>query len=364
MNPHSPRITVAIPLFNEESNVATLVARVLAVLDRIDGGPHQLLIVNDGSRDRTLEHLEKLADCDPRLTVIDLSRNFGHQAALSAALDHAEGDAIALMDGDLQDPPEALPQLLEELNRGSDVVYAVRAARKESWLLRFCYRTFYRLITNCSRVSLPLDAGDFCVMRRNVVEVLRQTRECHRYLRGLRAWAGFRQSGVVVARGARHSGQSKYTWRKRFSLAFDGLFSFSTLPLRTATTLGIVTTGLAVVLGLFWIAAKLLGYAPQGFTALAVSITFFGGVQLLFTGIVGEYVGRIYDEVKRRPLYVVRQILGGTESWTRPTAVCTANSTSGTGGGVRAKSLSLTQFESITSLAPATVSSTSDAAMH
>lgn len=361
--PESPRISVAVPLFNEEQVLDELLRRLGRVLDGLPGGPHQIVFADDGSSDGTAARLAEAARLDPRITVVRLSRNFGHQAALTAALDFVAGDVIVAMDGDLQDPPESIPQLLERHREGYDVVYVTRGSRPEGWLLRTCYAGFYRGMGLFANLQLPADAGDFCLLSRNVLDVLRTTRESHRYLRGLRAWAGFRQTGLVIPRAARHAGESKYSWRKLFQLAFDGLFSFSTLPLRLATLLGLATTAFTFLLGCFWLAAKFLGYSPQGFTALAASIAFFSGVQLLFIGVIGEYVGRIYEEVKRRPLYVVQRVWNAPVStpvpapasvpvpspspvppaWTPPTPSPTGSSTSATGGGAPASEFSATR---------------------
>ena len=307
--PATIALSIAVPVFNEESLIPELLKRCLAVLDQIDGGPHELVLVDDGSSDRTFEMLHDAAERDPRIVLVQLSRNFGHQPALTAALDHVRGDLIAMMDGDLQDPPEAILTMLEKHRDGFEVVYAVRAARKEGWMLRTCYKAFYRLIGSLSDLKLPPDAGDFCLMTRPALNAMLSARERERYLRGLRAWVGFRQTGVTIERGARHSGESKYTWRKLFRLAFDGIFAFSTVPIRLATGLGLLILTLTFLLGVFFVIAKIMGYSPQGFTALATSIAFFAGVQLLFLGIMGEYIARIYTEVKGRPLYVVRSVV-------------------------------------------------------
>ena len=229
-----PTISVVVPLHNEEANVAELLKRTLTVLDSMSGGPHELVLVDDGSVDRTLEMIEKAAETDPRIVVVVLSRNFGHQAALGAALDVASGDAVVMMDGDLQDAPEYIPEFAEELQRGYDVVYAERIKRKESALWRYCYRGFYWLIAELSDVAMPQEAGDFGMMSRRVVDILRSSPERHLYWRGLRSWAGFRQKGIPVERDARYAGKSKYSLRKLLQLAFDGLFSFSIVPLRAA----------------------------------------------------------------------------------------------------------------------------------
>ena len=307
-----PRVSVAIPLYNEEDGVAELVRRVTGALDGVEGGPHEVVLVDDGSRDRTAELLEEAARRDPRLKIVLLSRNFGHQAALTAALDHVTGDVCVLMDGDLQDPPELIPEFVARWRAGADVVYARRSSRKESWWLRLSYWGYYRLLARMAGISLPLDAGDFSLLSRQVVEELRRAPERHRYLRGLRAWAGFRQEGIDVDRAGRYSGESKYTASRLFRLAFDGIFSFSVAPLRAAALLGAATVALTSLYALYSLAVRLFtGATPEGFTGLILTITFVSGVQLLFLGVVGEYVGRVYEEVKRRPLYVVRDVVGG-----------------------------------------------------
>jgi dolichol-phosphate mannosyltransferase len=306
-----PRVSVGIPLYNEEQGVAELIRRVSAVLDQLPGGPHEVVCVDDGSRDGTVAALERIAAGEPRLVVVALSRNFGHQAALTAALDHVTGDVAVVMDGDLQDPPEQIPILLGHYRQGYDVVYAQRIGRKEAWWLRFCYFLFYRLMTALSSLALPLDAGDFSLMSRRVVDVLRRSPEHHRYLRGLRAWAGFRQLGVPVERPPRHAGESQYSMWALLRLAFDGIFAFSIVPLRAAAVLGAVAIGLSALYLPWALYAKfVLQQSPQGFTTLIVAIVFLSGINLFFLGIMGEYVGRVYEEVKRRPLYVVSRVIG------------------------------------------------------
>ncbi|MFQ5743488.1 MAG: glycosyltransferase family 2 protein [Acidobacteriota bacterium] len=306
----APRVSVAVPLYNEEENLAELLHRLRGVLDAIPGGPHEMVLVNDGSTDRTRSMLEKEAAADPRMVVVSLSRNFGHQAALSAALDHVDGDVTVVMDGDLQDPPEIIPRFLSQYQKGYDVVYAQRIGRKEVWWLRLCYFFFYRLLAGMSNLRLPLDAGDFALMSRRVVEQLRRAPEYHRYLRGLRTWVGFRQIGVPVERSERFSGTSKYSLVKLLGLAFDGIFAFSVVPLRAATVLGAMAIALSAIFGAYSLYAKIfLDRSPQGFTALILTIIFLAGVNLVFLGIIGEYLGRVYEEVKSRPLYVVSKVV-------------------------------------------------------
>jgi len=303
------RVSLAIPVFNEEAVVPELIRRTTAVLDGIPGGPHEIVLADDGSSDRTLELLEQAAEKDARLVVVSLSRNFGHQTALAAALDQVSGDVAVLLDGDLQDPPEAVPTLLEWYQQGYDVVYVRRVNRKESWWLRACYYIFYRLLAALSSVQLPLDSGDFGLMSRRVIEEIRRMPEQHRYLRGLRTWVGFRQIGIPMERSARHAGRTKYSPLKLLKLASDGIFAFSIVPLRAAAVLGVGVVGLSFLFALYSLYAKFRMRSPQGFTALILAMTFFSGVNLFFLGIIGEYVGRVYEEAKGRPHYVVLKIV-------------------------------------------------------
>jgi polyisoprenyl-phosphate glycosyltransferase len=305
------RLSIAIPIHNEELVLPELLFRTLTVLDGIPGGPHELLFVDDGSTDRTITILEEAAQRDPRILAISLSRNFGHQAALTAALDHVTGDATVLMDGDLQDSPEAIPRFLEKFSEGYDVVYAKRTGRKESWPLRLAYYVFYRLLAQLSDLRLPLDAGDFALLSRRVVGHLQRFKEHHRYLRGLRTWVGLRQIGIVVERSERHSGSSKYGVLRLFKLASDGIFAFSIVPIRAAAILGAASMVLSGLFALYAIFARLfLHQSPKGFTALLLLITFLSGTLLFFLGIIGEYVGRIYEETKGRPIYVIDRLIG------------------------------------------------------
>lgn len=286
-----------------------LVRRTRAVLDTLPGGPHEIVFVNDGSSDRTLEILESAAMRDARLVIVDLSRNFGHQTALTAALDQVSGDAVVIMDGDLQDPPEAIPTLLDHYREGYDVVYVRRINRKESWWLRLCYWIFYRMLATLSSIELPLDAGDFGLLSARVVDEIRRMPEHHRYLRGLRTWVGFQQIGVPIERSSRHAGRSKYSPLKLLKLASDGIFAFSIVPLRAAAIVGAMAIALSSVFALYALYARFWLHSPQGFTALILAITFLSGVNLFFLGIIGEYVGRVYEEAKARPHYVVRRIV-------------------------------------------------------
>lgn len=310
-------LSVVIPVHNEELVLPLLLDRLGHVLDAIEGGPHEIVFVDDGSTDRTLEMLEEAASTDARIRAIALSRNFGHQPALSAGLDHATGDAVVVIDGDLQDPPEIIPNLLEQFRAGYDVVYVQRKDRKEVWWLRLCFYLFYRLMSGLSDIKLPLDAGDCGLMSRRVVAQLRGMTEHHRYLRGMRSWVGFRQIGLTVERARRQDGESKYSTLRRLKFAADGIFAFSTVPIRAASLLGVAAMIVSGIYALITIYAKLfLHETVKGFAALIVVMTFLSGILLFFLGIIGEYVGRVYEEIKARPLYVVNRYIG--HAYNRP----------------------------------------------
>ncbi len=305
------RLSIAIPLHNEEDVLPELLSRIRMVVDQIAGGPHEIVFVDDGSTDHTFLILEEAVKQDPRIQVISLSRNFGHQAAITAALDHATGEAAVVMDGDLQDVPEAIPQFVERFQQGYDVVYAQRVRRKEPWPLRLCYFVFYRMMAKLSDVRLPLDSGDFGLMSRRVIDQVRRMPEHHRYLRGMRSWVGFRQTGVPVEREERHSGKSKYSLSRLVKLATDGMFAFSIVPIRAAALLGAAAIGVSMLYVFYALYFRFfLNQSPQGFTALIAAVTFLSGVLLFFLGVIGEYVGRIYEETKARPIYIVDRVAG------------------------------------------------------
>jgi dolichol-phosphate mannosyltransferase len=305
------RLSIGIPVFNEDEVLPELLRRVTHVLDQIPGGPHEVVFVDDGSTDGSRRLLLRAARHDVRIKVVTLSRNFGHQAALSAALDHASGDALVLMDADLQDEPEVIPQFIRLYEAGADVVFARRASRQEGWLLQVAYKTFYRVISTLSDVQLPLDSGDFALLGARVVDAVRRLPEHQRYLRGLRAWVGFTQVGLDVQRPARFAGQPKYSTRRLIKLALDGICSFSVVPLRAAALAGLAALCAAGAFSLYAVYVRLVrGTVPEGFTASLVVTTFLSGVQLLFLGVIGEYLGRVYGETKGRPSYVVAHVSG------------------------------------------------------
>lgn len=303
-----PTLSVVIPVFNEAENIHPLLARLGSVLPALVPD-YEIVLVDDGSRDESPRLLRECAAKDPHIVVVELARNFGHQIAISAGLAHARGCAVCIMDADLQDPPEIVPQFLAEWRRGADVVYAIRTARKEGWVKRTAYAIFYRLMQRIAHIRIPLDAGDFCVMDRRVVDLLVQMPERNRFLRGIRSWVGFTQVGVPYERHARHAGDPKYTYRKLVYLALDGLLSFSYMPLRVITLLGLGVSLFSFGVALFYLAQKLLfGIGVPGFATLVIAIFFLSGIQLLTMGVIGEYIGRISEEVKQRPLYVLRQV--------------------------------------------------------
>lgn len=301
-------MSVAIPLFNEEETVEELLRRVTEVLSRLPGGDHEIVCVDDGSSDSTLSLLLALRERYPGLKVVSLSRNFGHQAAVSAALDNTDGDVVLVMDGDLQDNPEALPAFVEEFKRGADVVYAKRTSRPEGLLKRFAYSMHYRLLATISESPVQMDSGDFALLSRRAVDLIRDLPERQRYVRGLRAWIGLRQVGIEVQRDGRFAGNSKYSFRALLSLAFDGVFAFSRVPLRAASILGLIVVAAGLSYGVYVLIDRLAGGPPQGFATLALLQILFSGVLLMVLGVIGEYVGRIYDEVKRRPIYIVERV--------------------------------------------------------
>jgi dolichol-phosphate mannosyltransferase len=305
-------ISIVVPFYNEEGNVPEMLRRTSDVLERVvlaRGDEYEIVAVNDGSHDGTLGALRAAQIAQPRLVVVDLSRNFGHQIAATAGLETARGDVVILMDGDLQDPPEVIELFLEKWREGYDVVYATRRARRgESGFKLFTAGLFYRIIRRMTNVDIPVDTGDFRLMSRRVVDALGQTRERHRFLRGLVSWVGYKQIGIEYDRDPRFSGQTKYPLSKMLRFAFDGITSFSEIPLRFATYLGFVVSAFAFVYTAIVIALKFAGLNEPGYTSMMVAILFLGGVQLIGIGILGEYVGRIYDQIKGRPLYLVSSV--------------------------------------------------------
>jgi dolichol-phosphate mannosyltransferase len=307
-------VSIVIPVYNERETLSELHRRLTdAVLPT--GEPYEILFVNDGSSDGSREVLRSIAGRDTHTRALHLARNFGHQVAISAGIDEARGNAIILMDGDLQDPPELLPDMIARWKAGSDVVYMVKRTRKEHVLKRLLFRSFYELMQKMSTIPIPLEAGNFSLMDRKVVDVVRAMPERNRYIAGMRAWAGFTQTGIEFDRDARFAGSPHMTIPRLFRLAFDGLFSFSNVPLRIAMYAGVVTALFSFAAGIVVLYIRLFtNQATPGWASPVVSILFIGGLILVTLGVIGEYIGRIYDEVKRRPLYVIQERTGfGTD---------------------------------------------------
>ncbi|MCG8352448.1 MAG: glycosyltransferase family 2 protein [Chloroflexales bacterium] len=315
--PASPTFSVVAPVYNEELLLPEFCRRMVAVLESI-GEPFEIVLVNDGSRDRSPEIMNQLHEQDPRIKVVNFSKNFGHQLAITAGTDYARGQAVIVIDSDLQDPPEVIPDLIQRWREGYQVVYAVRAEREgETWFKKVTAAFFYRLIDRITNVNIPVDTGDFRLMDRKVVDAISGIREHHRFMRGLSVWVGFKQIGVPYKRDARKAGETKYPLRKMLKFAMDGITSFSYLPLQLATYMGFVVAALSLLFLIAVFVLRLAAANPDPTTAAfygqastLVTVLFLGSVQLIFLGVIGEYLGRIYDEVKRRPLYIVADALG------------------------------------------------------
>jgi dolichol-phosphate mannosyltransferase len=313
---NQPIYSLVIPIYNEEENIMEMYRRLHDVMEQLDGDV-ELILIDDGSRDRSLSMMRELHHRDHRVHYLSLARNFGHQIAVTAGLNFVQGKCIIVMDADLQDPPELILTMIEKWHQEYQVVYAQRISRqKEGWLKRLTAYLFYRLLRRLAKVDIPVDTGDFCLMDRQVVDILNSMPERNRYVRGLRAWVGFRQTSVLFERNPRFAGDVKYTFGKSLSLAIDGIISFSTVPLRLATYLGIISATIAmimIVLVLYWRI-----FAPVshliGYTLITISMFFLGSVQLVCIGILGEYIGRIYEEVKGRPLYTLKESGGFTKN--------------------------------------------------
>jgi glycosyltransferase involved in cell wall biosynthesis len=307
----APEYSFVIPVFNERLTLEELYRRLVPVLDGLDA-PAEVLLVDDGSTDGSFELMLSLHERDKRIKVIRLSRNFGHQIALTAGLDQALGRAVILMDADLQDPPEVALELVKRWREGYEVVYAVREERVgETRAKLVTAKWFYRILGRLTEVDMPGDVGDFRLVDRRALQAMNSMREHHRYLRGMSAWVGFEQIGVRYARDARYAGETKYPFRKMLRFGLDGIVSFSTLPLRLTLNLGFLVSVLAFVAGFAAIVAKLAGvYAVPGWASIVVVLAFLGGVQLTVLGVMGEYVAHIHEEVKRRPLYLIRDMAG------------------------------------------------------
>jgi glycosyltransferase involved in cell wall biosynthesis len=316
---NSPSVfSIVAPAFNEERNLPLLHARVAQVMDDL-GEQWELILVNDGSRDGTLEVMMGLRARDPRVAIVNLSRNFGKEIATTAGLDHARGDAVIVVDADLQDPPEVIPELVTAWRQGFDTVYAQRRQRRgETWLKRATAAAFYRILGQATSVPIPRDTGDFRLMSRRVVDALAEVRERHRFMKGLFAWVGFSSCAVAYDRQPRHSGRTAWSYWRLWNFAVEGITSFTTIPLRIATYLGLLV-GLASTIFLLQLLVRTLifGNEVPGYPSLMAVVLFLGAAQLVTLGVIGEYLGRVFNEVKQRPLYLVEQYLPSEPSTAR-----------------------------------------------
>ena len=298
-------ISVVIPVFNEEENLPVLLERLVKILEQYN--QYEIVFVNDGSTDSSESIIMEEGDKNKFIKLINLSRNFGHQTAITAGIANASGEAVIVMDADLQDPPEVIPQFVDKWCEGYDTVYAIRTKRKENFFKKTAYFVFYRLLSKISDVNIPLDSGDFSIMDRRIVDLMNQFPEKNCFVRGMRAWLGFKQTGLVYQRDQRFSGKPKYNFLSLLELSYDGIISFSKKPLQVASYFGICLTFLSFIGIIYLFLMKMYwGVAPRGWTSIIVIVIFIGGVQTMMIGIIGEYLARIYDEVKGRPYYLVR----------------------------------------------------------
>lgn len=306
------KYSIIFPVFNEQENIDSLYNKTKKALDTL-GSDYEFIFINDGSTDATAHLLTELNKKDKKVKFLNLSRNFGHQAAVAAGLKFAKGESVAILDGDLQDPPDILPTFFSKLDAGYDAVYAIRKNRKESFLKRAAYSLFYRFLRRVANIDIPLDSGDFCVMNQKVVRALNSLPERNRFIRGLRSWVGFKQIGLEYERDARAAGKSKYSFTKLIKLAFDGIFSFSYVPLQIMFYFGLISLFLSVLGTLFAIYNKFFtnNYVKvPGFATTIILVMFVGGLNMFALGLIGEYMRRIYDETKARPPYVIDDMIG------------------------------------------------------
>lgn len=311
MEKSQPLLSIVIPIYNEEDSLPELYRRLCSSLSIAEIADYEIIFVSDASTDMSMKIILALHKADPRVKVIELSRNFGHQMAQTAGIDHATGKAVILMDGDLQDPPEILTGMIEKWKGGWDVVYGVRKSRQEGISKRVMYKLFYRILHYVSNINIPIDSGDFALMDRKIIDLFKAMPERSRFIRGLRAWVGFKQTPLEYERDKRFAGDVKYTWYKLTKLAIDGMLSFSTLPLKIVSFIGFLVSvlsflGIATVLYLRLFTDR----AIPGWTATVIPVLFLSGIQLLSVGILGEYIARIFDEVKQRPHYIIKDKKG------------------------------------------------------
>ncbi|MFN3740965.1 MAG: glycosyltransferase family 2 protein [Thermodesulfovibrionales bacterium] len=306
--PLMPEFSVVIPIFNEEENIPELYGRLTAVMEKL--GSYEIIMVDDGSKDKSWELIKELHNKDKRVKGISFSRNFGHHIAITTGLDHARGEAVILMDGDLQDPPEEISRLYQKFKEGYDIVYGIRKVRHDLFLKRLTSSIFWWILRKFSGVNMPAGQTMLRILSKRVVDVLREMREYARFVHGMMAWTGFNVTTVYVQHNPRYRGRSKYNIPRLFKLAFHAVTSFSTVPLRLATYTGLASSFVSFLTGLYFIYRKIFFSIPiLGYASIIVSIFFVGGIQLLVLGILGEYLGRTYQEVQRRPLYIVKEFL-------------------------------------------------------
>ena len=314
-------ISIVVPVYNESEVIGTFYDRATEAFARLEGLDYELVFVDDGSRDDSYEKLSMFAATDPHVCVLKFSRNFGHQIAITAGIDYARGDCVAVIDADLQDPPEVVSAMIDKWRQGFDVVYGVRAEREGEGTMKLATAAlFYRLLGRLTTIKIPVDVGDFRLMSRRAVDQLKQLREKDRFVRGLVSWIGFNQTGVFYHRDKRYAGETKYPYRKMIKFALDGITSFSTAPLKVATWTGYGAALLAILYLLSVFVQKMLGHTVEGWATIMVALLFLGSVQLICLGILGEYLGRIFNEVKPRPMYVVEEVLAPSSSRELPVA--------------------------------------------
>ncbi len=300
------KLSIIIPIYNEQDNIDRLINRLKGVVSKL-GIDCEYIFINDGSKDDSINIIKNLATIDSSVKYINFSRNFGHQIAVTAGLDKASGDRIVIIDADLQDPPELIIEMYHKMNDGYEVVYAKRKARKgESWLKKFTARMFYRILKAITSVNIPVDTGDFRIMDRKIVDVLKQMPEQQKFLRGQISWIGFNQTYVEYERDERNAGETGYTYIKMIRFALDGITSFSNFPLKFASICGFVVSGIAFLVGLYALYARFIsGHYVEGWTSIIISVLFLGGIQLISIGIIGEYISRLSSNVRNRPLYII-----------------------------------------------------------
>ena len=308
------KISLIVPIYNESAVIDEFYRRASDALEAIEGMDYEIVFIDDGSRDDSYQQLAALAEQDSRIRVLKFSRNFGHQIAITAGLDYTTGDCIAIIDADLQDPPEVVAEMVAKWHEGYDVIYGKREEREgETFVKLVTAKVFYRLLAKMVRIEIPTDVGDFRLMSRRAAEQLMRMREKDRYVRGLVSWIGFKQTGVMYRRDKRYAGETKYPLRKMLKFALDGITSFSTVPLKLATWLGYFASFVGFLYLSTVFVQKAMGITVPGFATIVVSVLFMGGVQLICLGIIGEYIGRIFNEIKPRPMYIVEQCLNPAE---------------------------------------------------